>query len=93
MIDGKKAIQLRDDDEKVEACTFDPYEVYCVDIAMSTGEGRPRQTDLRTTVYKRNVEQKYGLKIKASRQFFNDVSIGGIISVIILSVIIIIIIW
>lgn len=74
VIDGKKAIQLREDDDKVEACTFDPFEVYCIDISMSTGEGKPRATDLRTTVFKRNVEQKYGLKVKASRQFFNDIN-------------------
>ena len=74
VIDGKKAIQLREDDDKVESCTFDPYEVYCIDISMSTGEGKPRATDLRTTVFKRNVEQKYGLKVKASRQFFNDIN-------------------
>ena len=75
VIDGKKAIQLREDDDKLEACVFEQYEVYSVDVVMSSGEGRPRPTDLRTTVFKRQVDQKYGLKVKASRVFFNEVSI------------------
>ena len=74
VIDGKKTIQLREDDERVDSCTFDKFEVYCIDISVSSGEGKPKQTDLRTTVYKRNVDVKYGLKVKASRQFFNDVN-------------------
>ena len=75
VIDGKKNILLRsDNDEKVEACTFEQNEVYSIDIAMSTGEGKPRPTDFRTTVFKRNVERKFGLKVKASRLFFNDVN-------------------
>ena len=38
----KQAI-LRDDipDHKVDACTFEPYEVYALDIAMSSGKGMP----------------------------------------------------
>jgi hypothetical protein len=82
VIDGKKVILLREEgDEKVEACTFEPYEVYSIDIAMSSGndrdpgvcillivlllvgEGRPRQTDHRSTVFKRQVDRKYGLKV------------------------------
>jgi hypothetical protein len=53
---------------------FEPLEVWGVDVVMSTGEGRPRPTDLRTTVYRRQVDQKHGLKVKASRQFFNEVN-------------------
>lgn len=75
VIDGKKNVLLRaDNEEKVEACTFEQNEVYSIDVAMSTGEGKPRPTDFRTTVFKRNVERKFGLKVKASRMFFNDVN-------------------
>jgi methionine aminopeptidase len=56
VIDGKKVILLRDEgEEKVEPCTFEKFEVYSIDVAMSSGEGKPRQTDLRTTVFKRQV--------------------------------------
>lgn len=75
VIDGKKVILLRQEgDEKVDACTFEVHEVYSIDVAMSSGEGKPRQGDLRTTVFKREVDRKHGLKIKASRLFFNEVN-------------------
>jgi methionine aminopeptidase len=41
---------------------------------MSTGEGKPRAGDARTTVFKTNVENKYQLKMKASRSFFSEVN-------------------
>jgi curved DNA binding protein len=71
----KQAI-LRDDipDHKVDACTFEPFEVYALDIAMSSGKGMPRDMSARTTVYRRKVDVKYGLRNKASRAFFNDVN-------------------
>lgn len=34
---------------------------------MSTGEGKPRELDARTTVFKRDPESRYLLKMKASR--------------------------
>jgi curved DNA binding protein len=75
VIDGNKTILLREDiEQKVDLCTFEAGEVYAIDIAMSSGDGRPRETGLRTTVYKRAVEKKYSLKSKASRSFFNDVN-------------------
>jgi hypothetical protein len=58
-------ILLREEpDQKVEACTFEPYEVYAIDVAMTTGEGKPREMGTRTTVYKRMVDRKYGLKVR-----------------------------
>jgi methionine aminopeptidase len=75
VIDGKKNILLRtDNEERVEACTFENNEIYSIDIAFSSGEGKPRPTEFRTTVFKRHVDRKYGLKVKASRVFFNDVN-------------------
>lgn len=76
VIDGNKTILLRSEPDlaKVDACTFEQYEVYAVDVAMSTGEGRPRDMGERCTVYKRAVDKKYSLKSKASRQVFNEVN-------------------
>ena len=48
--------------------------MFALDVAMSTGEGRPRDSGQRTTVYKRAVERKYSLKNKCSRVFFNEVN-------------------
>jgi len=44
-----------------------------LDVYVSSGEGKPKDTDLRTTVYKRDVNRNYVLKTKAARTFFNDV--------------------
>jgi curved DNA binding protein len=75
VIDGNKMILLKEEpDQKIDACTFESGEVYAIDIAMSTGEGKPKETGNRTTVYKRQVDKKYALKNKSSRQFFNEVN-------------------
>ncbi len=75
VIDGNKNIVLREDPEtKVDKCTFEAGEVYAIDVALTTGEGKPRDTvNKRTTVYKRMVDRKYALKIPSSRKFFNEV--------------------
>ena len=75
VIDGNKMVLLREDaEQKVESCTFEPNEVYAVDIAVSSGDGKPREMETRTTVFKRVVDKAYSLRIKGSRQFFNEVN-------------------
>lgn len=81
VIDGVKEVALKDPtadeleagEEKVDECTFEQAEVYAVDVAMSTGEGKPRPGVLRTTVFKRNVEANYKLKMKNSRYLISEV--------------------
>lgn len=79
VLDGVKEVALKEalpddqEEEKVPDCTFEQAEVYAVDVAMSTGDGRARPGELRTTVFKRNVEQQYLLKVKASRQVLAEV--------------------
>jgi hypothetical protein len=34
---------------------------------MSTGEGKSKESEIRTTVFKRNINRNYNLKSKASR--------------------------
>ena len=36
-----------------EKCEFDVHEVYAIDILVSTGDGKAKEKDTRTTVYKR----------------------------------------
>ena len=44
-----------DSENKVAEIEFVPNEVYAVDIVMSTGDGKPRETEERTTtIYKRS---------------------------------------
>jgi hypothetical protein len=47
-------------------CEFAVHEVYAVDVLITTGDGKTKEKDNRTTVYKRTVEV-YNLKMKASR--------------------------
>lgn len=75
VIDGAKVVMLRSDDaeSRVEEVKFEPNEVYTVDIVLSTGEGKPRELDTRTTVYKRSPESNYGVKMKASKALLNEI--------------------
>lgn len=81
VLDGVKEVALKDPtpeeleegEEKVPECTFEQGEVYAVDVCMSTGEGKCKPGELRTTVYKRNVETQYRLKMKASRAVLTEV--------------------
>ena len=56
IIDDEKKIYLnpndmqRRDNEKEE---FALHEVYAVDVLVSSGESKPRETDIRTNVYKK----------------------------------------
>ncbi|KAA0713361.1 Proliferation-associated protein 2G4 IRES-specific cellular trans-acting factor 45 kDa [Triplophysa tibetana] len=76
VIDGEKTIiqnptdQQRKDHEKAE---FEVHEVYAVDVLISTGEGKARDGGQRTTIYKRDPNKQYGLKMKTSRMFFSEV--------------------
>jgi len=47
-------------------CEFAVHDVFAVDILISTGEGKTKEKDSRTTVYKRT-DNVYSLKMKASR--------------------------
>lgn len=42
------------------------HEVYAIDILVSTGDGKAKEKDTRTTVYKRT-PNIYSLKMKTSR--------------------------
>uniref|UniRef100_A0A7S1G319 Peptidase M24 domain-containing protein n=2 Tax=Corethron hystrix TaxID=216773 RepID=A0A7S1G319_9STRA len=79
VIDGVKEVALRtpapeDEEEKLAECTFEANEVYAVDVAMSSGDGKVKESDMRTTIFKRNVESNYRLKMKASRYVLNEVN-------------------
>ncbi len=77
IIDGNKNVAMHDptpETGKVEKCTFEQGEVYALDICLSTGDGKRKEKNTRTTVYKREVNNKYGLKIQASRKFINEVN-------------------
>jgi len=75
VVDANKVILNRPTQEhKVEEFEFEEGEVYAVDIVMSTGEGKAKETEERTTVFKRSVDQNYSLKMKASRYVFSEIN-------------------
>lgn len=47
--------------------------MFALDVFVSSGEGKTKEAEVRTNVYKRSLDRAYNLKIKQSRQFFNDV--------------------
>jgi len=76
IIDGEKkkiyqnpTEMQRRESEKQE---FALHEVYAVDVLVSSGEGKPRETDIRTTVYKKK-DFIYQLRMKSSRVFLSEV--------------------
>jgi len=75
VIDGNRTIICAETEtEKVEEFEFELNEVYSIDIVMSTGEGKGKETELRNTVYKRAVENSYLLKTQKARQFISEVN-------------------
>lgn len=75
VIDGNQCIlNVETQEEKNEEFEFEQNEVYCVDIVMSTGEGKGREAELRSTVFKRAVETSYNLKTQKARQFISEVN-------------------
>merc|ERR1711988_806628 len=74
-IDGNQAIiSVETPEEKVEEFEFEMNEVYCIDVVMSTGEGKTKETELRHTVYKRAPDATYLLKTQKARQFISEVN-------------------
>lgn len=75
IIHGNKVLPIKENpEEKSEDFEIEQNEVYCIDVMMSTGEGKGRETELRSTVFKRAVETSYQLKTQKARQFIGEVN-------------------
>jgi len=75
VIDGNKVILGKEQfDQRVEEFTFGANEAYILDIFISTGEGKPKETENRTTVFQRALDMTYNLKLKSSRMFLTEVN-------------------
>lgn len=74
VIDGDRTVIMAETvDERVEEFEFEMNEVYCLDVVMSTGEGKGKEAELRHTVYKRAPDVMYSLKTQKARQFISEV--------------------
>ncbi|CAG8442677.1 163_t:CDS:2 [Cetraspora pellucida] len=49
-------------------------EVYTINVLMSTGSGLIKESDLKPTIYQRNVNEVYNLKLKAARSVFKKIT-------------------
>jgi curved DNA binding protein len=75
LIDGNDVIiNIETPEQKVEEFELAAGDVIGLDIFVSTGEGKPKEGDYRTTVYKRELDTQYNLKIKSARAFFSEVN-------------------
>merc|ERR1719460_2188225 len=75
VIDGNQSIiSVETPEEKVDEFEFQMNEVYCIDVVMSTGDGRSKETELRSTVFKRAPDTAYNLKTQKARQFISEVN-------------------
>lgn len=73
VIDGNNCIANRSNYEaKIDDHEFNIHEVYALDILVSTGEGKAKDSELRTTVYRRALDKSYTLKTKHGRTFFYE---------------------
>lgn len=67
LIDGEKLILNRydaEDKQKIPEVRFEAGEVWCIDVVMSTGNGKPKEQQDRTTVYMKQESQQYAVKGK-----------------------------
>ena len=75
VIDGNKCVMCKETfDQHVEEFDFAVNQAYVLDVMVTTGEGKPRETEYRTTVFQRALDVTYNLKLKASRTFLAEVN-------------------
>ncbi|KAJ1340866.1 DNA-binding protein, 42 kDa [Batrachochytrium salamandrivorans] len=77
VLDGPKQVVQNPADQSrkdIPEATFEEGEVYSIDVLICTGEGKSKTLDTRTTVFKRNPNQTYQLKMKTSRAVFSEIT-------------------
>jgi len=75
-IDGEKIIHQNPAGgvkKDVDKCKFEDYEVYGMDVVVSTGKGIGRELDTKVSIYKKT-DETYNLKLKCSKEFFHKVN-------------------
>jgi len=74
VIDGNKVIMNHQGDDQVDDINLELHEVYILDLVISTGDGKPRESEVRSTVFKRASDHQYSLKTQKARQFISEVN-------------------
>lgn len=74
VIDGPEVIiNQATFDQKVEERAFAHGDVFGIDVMVSTGEGKPKETELKCSIYKRAFENTYQLKTESGRKLLSVV--------------------
>jgi len=74
-IEGEDVIAGRlAEGQSVQEFSFQENHVYAIDIVMSTGNGRAQQQSTRTTVFSKEANVSYGLKMKASNAVLGEIN-------------------
>ena len=75
LIDGNECIiNFQNAEQRVEDWEFAAGDVIGLDVFVSTGEGLGKESEIRSTVFKRETEMQYSLKSKHARAFFSIVN-------------------
>mmetsp|Transcript_5593 Transcript_5593/g.9069 ORF Transcript_5593/g.9069 Transcript_5593/m.9069 type:complete len:509 (+) Transcript_5593:87-1613(+) len=75
VIDHDNTIICKQSEErKVAEFTFADYQVFGIDVMITSGRGKAVDRGERCTIYKRNVEVEYPLKMKTSREFLKVIN-------------------
>jgi len=72
IIDGMETIINHESfDQKVDKRTFEHGDVFGLDIIISSGEGKPKETGIKTSIFKRALETTYKLKTESGRKLLS----------------------
>ena len=75
LCDGNEVIINKETPEqRVEDWEFAAGDIIALDVFVSSGEGMGKEADIRTTVFKREMDTQYSLKSKSARSFFHTVN-------------------
>ena len=56
-------------EEAVQTFQFEPNQVYCIDMVMTTGEGRCKESEFKSTIYRRASDNESLMKTQAGKKF------------------------
>ena len=76
VIDGNTVIIGKETiDQKAEVYEFKVNDIFALDVIVTANEteGKSKESELRTTIFKRNIDANYDLKTKHGRQFLAEV--------------------
>lgn len=59
-------------EERVQPFQFEPNQVYCIDMVMTAGEGRCKESDIKSTIYRRASDNDHLLKTQNAKKFMAE---------------------